>query len=781
MHPPGSSLGMRILPRIRPGLLSICFVVAYGTPWTGIHATAIENETLRVKWERASSTISVITKPTGRVFLKNVRLTGTGGQPGITDVSHTVFGKGNALVVSYSEGGTDTIQLFPGVPFVFFRACLENAGAKAAVTNRVTTFAGEVELDKPKKALRAFGTGGLVDLGKNPGSYAWLAVVEPKSRNGVVFGWLTHDRGSGVLFTGRAGDSVSVTARVDYGKLFLPPCGSVQLETLAVGYFDDARLGLEAWAEIVARIYRIQLPDQPVGYCSWYSRPYGRAADEKRIIELAEFAAANLAPYGFSVVQIDDGWQAGFSTNGPKRNFTTHNLQGPYPGGMKPVAARISALGLTPGLWFMPFAGTHYDPWFSEHKEWFVKDEAGRPYETAWGGTCLDMTHPGARLYVSNLTSRICRDWGYRYIKIDGLWTGTATKQQYINAGYKEDNMGDAAFYDSTKSNIEVYRAGLRLVREAAGADVFILGCNGPQNMRSYGGAIGLVDAMRIGPDNGPEWTRLLRGPIFGSRHYFLHGRVWYNDPDPVYVRTNVPLNHARLICSWVALSGQMYTVSEWLPGLPPERLEILRRTMPYHKAVGRPVDLFEREPPRIWTLESPERFVLGLFNWDPNEELFDVSIDELGLDVATEYLVFDFWEDKLMAPVKERLQVAVQGESCKVLAMRPSKLRPQVISTSRHVTQGMIDLSEEHWDAAAGELRGRSRIVANDPYEVRVVPGSTLSVWALEGVRLSPQDASAGVRAHYTTDAQLIRVKLESAVSREVQWSVKFRQLRCS
>ena len=43
----------------------------------------------------------------------------------------------------------------------------------------------------------------------------------------------------------------------------------------------------------------------------------------------------------------------------------------------------------------------------------------------------------------------------------------------------------------------------LRLVREAAGPNVFLLGCNIPQNMRSFGGAFGLVDAMRVGPDTG--------------------------------------------------------------------------------------------------------------------------------------------------------------------------------------------------------------------------------------------------------------------------------------
>src|SRR5262249_14649139 len=154
-----------------------------------------------------------------------------------------------------------------------------------------------------------------------------------------------------------------------------------------------------------------------------------------------EFAAKHLAPFGFSVIQIDDHWQAGVSTNGPKRNFTAHKTDGPYPGGMKAAAKQIKSLGMTPGIWFMPFAGTYYDPFFASHQDWFVKHEDGKHYETAWGGTCLDMTNPEAREHLRSTVKRIAEDWGYTYFKMDGLWTGTGTKQQYVNSGYKDDSI----------------------------------------------------------------------------------------------------------------------------------------------------------------------------------------------------------------------------------------------------------------------------------------------------------------------------------------------------
>ena len=269
------------------------------------------------------------------------------------------------------------------------------------------------------------------------------------------------------------------------------------------------RDGLEAWAHKVADSYGINASlRQPSGYCTWY---HAGASNEEVMVRQTEIAAKELKPYGFDFLQIDDGWQDGIKSNGPRRNFTRVRPDGPYPSGMKKTADMIRSHGLTPGIWFMPFAGTWNDPWFKDHQDWLVKRADGKPYDTAWGGTCLDMTDPGARKYLSDNVHRMAHDWGYRFFKMDGLSTGAGVTPQYVNLAYKDDHMGDAVFHDPSKTNIEVFRSGLKLVREAAGPDVFLLGCLRPQNMRSYGGAFGLVDAMRVGPDN--KAKQLEHGP----------------------------------------------------------------------------------------------------------------------------------------------------------------------------------------------------------------------------------------------------------------------------
>jgi hypothetical protein len=308
----------------------------------------------------------------------------------------------------------------------------------------------------------------------------------------------------------------------------------------------------------------------------------------------------------------------------------------------------------------MPFARNHQDPEYRDRQDWFVKRVDGKPYETDWGGTSLDLTRPEVQAYVASIAKTI-HGWGFNYFKMDGLWTGSATEQIYVNDGYRDDHMGDnAPFHDPSQTNVAVFRGGLRLVREAVGPEVFFSGCNVSQNMRTLGGSIGLVDSMRIGPDNGQGWNdyrkeidqnacgSIITGPVRGTRLYFLHGRVWWNDPDPCYVRASIPLNHARLIASWVAMSGQFNLNSDWIVGLPAERLDVLKRTMPAHGALARPVDYFDSIMPSLWLVTDARgtvrREVLGLFNWESGDRAIECPAARAGLDPAKTYYAFDFW-----------------------------------------------------------------------------------------------------------------------------------------
>ncbi|MCU0917959.1 MAG: alpha-galactosidase, partial [Planctomycetes bacterium] len=399
------------------------------------------------------------------------------GAPQVTSVSDAVFGQGQALTVADPGGAHETFQVFPGLPFVLHQRTLVNASTAATVLNRVPLTDATLELGQPLDRLMALGTGGLYPLAKNTGSYAWMAVADPTSRAGIVGGWLTYGRGSGVIFTKAEDGKLTLEARMEYGGLRLEPGASAASETFLLGWFADARLGMEAWAEAVARHMAIRLPPPPVVYCTWYDNVHRRAGSAASTAELAAFAARELKPYGFTCVQIDDGWQLGEKSNGPRKNFTGHDPKGPYPDGMKPTAAAIQAQGLTAGLWLLPFGGNCKDPFFAPHPDWFVKKADGTPFDNPWGGTCLDMSDPGAREFVRGEMKQAMQDWGYRYFKLDGLYGGMGVQPRYVNSGWQEDNFGEGVFHDQTQTNVEVYRAGLHMVRETVSPQSFILGC----------------------------------------------------------------------------------------------------------------------------------------------------------------------------------------------------------------------------------------------------------------------------------------------------------------
>src|SRR6185295_17992797 len=111
--------------------------------------------------------------------------------------------------------------------------------------------------------------------------------------------------------------------------------------------------------------------------------------------------------------------------------------------------------------------------------------------------------------------------------------------------------------------------------------------------------------------------------------------------------------------------------------------------------------------------------------NWQSAAQEFSLSLEKLGLNRQHEHVAFDFWNNQFIPSVREQLKFTVPGESCLVLALRPRADHPKVISTSRHITQGLVDLSDEKWSPRTKTLSGRSRLVANDAYELRIATGA--------------------------------------------------------
>jgi len=747
------------------------------TTTQSVKSFTIDNGILCVSYDVNDGTFSA--RRGEKVFVKEARFKEAAGDdiPKARTASiRDALGAAQAIEVKFPSGYIYTLALYRNLPFVCIKSQMHNPSNERLIINKMVPVSLQVDLGKAAEDLRILGCDGLTTAEKERTSYMFMAMAEPDTRAGVVAGWLTHDRASGVVLSKPAESSVSIDARSEYGNLLIEPGENAAGETFAIGYFEDSLVGLEEYAGAIAKRYRIRLPEIPSGYCTWYSKPNGGASDEEHMAELAEFCGRELTKFGFNLLQIDDKWQLS------RRDFTNYNPTGPYPNGMKPTADKINEEGMTAGIWFIPTGWDPNRPVFDDHQDWFVHKNDGSIYTVNWAGSCLDMTHPEAREFLHGVIAQMTREWGYKYIKIDGLWTGMAVKILYPKPDYRDDNLGDAVFHDPSKTNIEAYRNGLKLVRKAAGRDVYILGCNIAQNMRTLGASIGLVDGMRVGSDIGARWSGILSGATMGTRLYFMHNRTWHNDPDCLMLREPLTLDQARAWGSWIGISGQLNIASEWLPDLPDDRLDIIRRSVPNHGLCGRPIDLFESTLAQVWHLTAgtglQRKDIVGLFNWDEEKsKTVRVELDNLNLPDGGSgtYVGFDYWADQFVPPFSGELEVELRPSSCRVISFRPLGDRPVLVSTSRHVTQGIVDVDQESWNSRKKEMRGKSKVVSEDPYELRIFAPTGAGRWQVRSADVSQVDSQAGVTIEPEQAGPEIRIIINSPENRSVSWKVVF------
>jgi alpha-galactosidase len=227
----------------------------------------------------------------------------------------------------------------------------------------------------------------------------------------------------------------------------------------------------------------IKKKSAPRIWCSWYS--LYTMIDEAILYKTFD----ELGDLPFDVLQVDDGWQV---------DVGDWEANGKFPSGMNALAEKIKSTGRRAGLWLAPLLATKSSKLFHEHVDWFLRDAEGRGRFVSagfnWGEPlyALDTTRPDVTSWLAALMKQV-RAWGFDYLKLDFLYAG-ALKGKRHNAMPRE----------------AAYRECLRVMREAMGADAFFLTCGTPILP-----AIGMCDAIRIGPDVSHEWENYRNAHLF--------------------------------------------------------------------------------------------------------------------------------------------------------------------------------------------------------------------------------------------------------------------------
>ncbi|MEW6455688.1 MAG: NPCBM/NEW2 domain-containing protein [Acidobacteriota bacterium] len=559
-----------------------------------------------------------------------------------------------------------------------------------------------------------------------------------------------------------------IPCRIKEGKnldLFIMTLGDVKTP-LADGIFDpvkdrvilnDGRI-IENYYKDILKIKYFKPIDKsvfnlpPSGWCSWYY--YYQEINEDEVKKNAKWLSENLKDFGAEYCQIDDGWQGKGHGMGDNRDWTTIDKR--FPEGMEKLANFIKEVGLKPGLWLAPHGQSNWE--VVKKSKAFLLDKDQKSISDTWEGNfLLDPSKKEAIKYLEDLFTVFSSKWGYEYFKIDG-------QPIVINEFKKYQKKMKSPEGDPE----ELYRDTLFAIRRAIGSNRYLLGCWGIPLQ-----GIGIMNGSRTGGDVLLNWEGFFTALNATMRHYYLHNIAWYCDPDVMLVRYPLTLESARAWATLQGLTGQALMASDRLYDLSPERVEILKRVYP---AVDiRPLDLFpSNKNKRIWDLKvnyiGREYDVIGIFNYD-EEKSIGIKLDwhELGFSADSLIHVYDFWQKEYLGCWEKGMYVPILPASCRVLTLIKAEEKPQLISTSRHITQGWVDLKEINYDENKMKYSGKSALIKDDPYELRFVfprSGKTFRIKEAKAESLSVK-----ISNYHGWGS----VQFTSPINTEISWEVYF------
>lgn len=238
-----------------------------------------------------------------------------------------------------------------------------------------------------------------------------------------------------------------------------------------------------------------------------------------------------------------------------------------------------------------------------------------------------------------------------------------------------------------------------------------------------------------------------------------------------------------RMLLTMAYVAASRLLLSTSYREMPRETLQDLSRTFPYHRAPqsARPVDMLVcRGHPRVYDFAvGPKWHQVTFFNTEETSGPTEVSVmlsgdvarGSLGLDASAAYHAYDFWNDRYLGRFNGagRLAQTLRPGEARMFSVHQVEAHPQFISTRRHIMQGYLDLAEPPaWDAAACELRGVSRVIGGEPYQLVLAGNGFRPVSAAAG------DAGASVKPIDGAEG-LARVTLASPVNADIRWSVRF------
>ena len=310
---------------------------------------------------------------------------------------------------------------------------------------------------------------------------------------------------------------------------------------------------------------------------------------------------------------------------------------------------------------------------------------------------------------------RKLREGGIRGVKVD--YPATAWRPE-------------GGFDDRYATCNAAYRRAFQLLREAWGKDGLIDERNiGESGRPCLDVTAGLVDTQRTWTDS----NKFVPAMVSKSGLRWYKNRTVFNYYSDTKALHDLPADVLQSLITMNFLSSGRLDLSTSFSLFTPEITHITSRSYPHYREPlsARPLDAFTGVPdPQVYDLElMPGWHQVALYNTGEKEAAVSTALsgervdNAIGLDPEADYHAYEFWSDTYLGKLHgtARLERTLKPNCCAMISLRQSTPHPQVISTSRHLLQGWVDLADVRWDAETKTLSGTALVIGGDPFKIVV------------------------------------------------------------
>jgi hypothetical protein len=348
-----------------------------------------------------------------------------------------------------------------------------------------------------------------------------------------------------------------------------------------------------------------------------------------------------------------------------------------------------------------------------------------------------DFSHPELQAHLLTVWKRLGKA-GLKGIKFD----------------YPETAWNTRGGHSGNMTTTKAYRTLFDICKKGLGEDSYVhernLGGITHESAPCLDVTAGTVDLQRVWGDAshfeaemasrmGLRWYKCRQ--VF---HYYPDGKSFVQDGQALEAYRR------RSFLTLIGLLGGRIEIGTSVGSMDEGMFNDLSRMYPTleGKRSFRPMDfLVTPEHPEVYLYEVDSDWVqLMLFNSQEQERKVSTSLSGdpveeggLGLESEAQYHAYAFWSQSYLGKFsgKDVLSLQLRGGEAEVISLRKVKEHPQLISTDRHVMQGMLECQNLKWDGE--KLSGgvdlpegmvvKLQFATNGHEAVKAVSGSDLDV----------------------------------------------------